>query len=273
MTYNPSRRQGTALASAGAGILLTILLLIPPHLEAQTKMTIGPSPDKSVTVTALGKNTPFEKAFNAETDSSRDMHAIVTNNSDRAIVAAIVQWHYTDAKGITRGVLVASDSWQRPHSGPNDKAEVVPAHSRALFGPTATILEAHIGASGLTGAAIMPIRFTPFEGFTNPDFAIDLLVFSDGEMVGPDTKHYSTDIPARYSAGQRVVAAWKLGGGDAVRALLDNRPTTREEAQEWNWLRRYADDLTRSKNLVDASAAVDYIANSPKPIALFRRAD
>jgi len=96
-------------------------------------------------------------------------------------------------------------------------------------------------------------------------------VFSDGEMVGPDTKHYSTDIPARYSAGQRVIAAWKVGGAPAVQALVDNRPDkpTREQVQEWNWLRRYADDLTKSK-IINASAHIDYIANSPKPITLFR---
>jgi hypothetical protein len=242
---------------------------------AQTKLTIGPSPHDSVTVTALGEHhKTFEKAFNAETNSFRDMHVVVENNSDRAIIAAIVEWHYTDAKGKTRGVLVDTDTWQRPHSGPNDKAEVVTAHSRTLFGPTANIPEALVGASGYAGAAIMPIQFTPFQGFTNPDFAIDLLVFSDGEMVGPDTKHYSTDFAARYSAGQRVIAAWKLGGAPAVQALVDNRPDkpTREELQELNWVRRYADHLTKSK-IINATAYLDYIANSPKPIKLFRTAN
>jgi hypothetical protein len=42
-----------------------------------------------------------------------------------------------------------------------------------------------VGAPGV-GTGILPEQFAPFKGFTNPSFTVDLLVFSDGEMVGPD---------------------------------------------------------------------------------------
>jgi len=259
-----------ALATAGAGILLTI------NLMAQTNLTIGPSPHDAVTVTALAETREtrtFDKAFNAETNGYRDLHVVIDNHSDRAIVAAVMEWHYTDAKGKTRGIILETDTWQRPHSGPNDKAEVVPAHSRTLFGPTATIPEALVGASGYAGSSIMPIQFTPFQGFTNPNFAIDLLVFSDGEMVGPDTKHYSTDFAARYSAGQRVVTAWKSGGVPAVQLLATGlfiSPASADpQKQTESWITRYANQLGHTQ-AVYQSAYINYLANSPKPVALFR---
>jgi hypothetical protein len=230
------------------------------------------SPHASVTVSQLGyESKAWDKIFRPETEQFRALHVVLENSDDRAILATVMIWTYTDVKGVTQKTVLKADSWARPLLGPNDKAEIVKAHSRSIFGPSAVIPETMVGTSGI-GNGILPQQFAGMEGFTNPTFDLDLLVFADGEMVGPDTRHASTDFAARYSAGQRVIAAWKAGGAPAVQTLaqspVDN--PTHEELQELHYVKQYAAHLTKFKT-IDASQEIDYIANSPKPIALFRK--
>jgi hypothetical protein len=84
---------------------------------------------------------------------------------------------YTAVNGNLRRTTLLTDSWQRP-LGPGDKAEIVPPHSRTLFGLSAVIPERLVGVPGI-GNGIFPGQFVHLQGFTNPQFAIDLLVFSD----------------------------------------------------------------------------------------------
>jgi hypothetical protein len=90
------RQLGAALATAGAGILLTI------NLMAQTTLTIAPSPHNSVTISPVGDSKTFSKIFNAETNQFRDLHVVVENHSDRAIVAAVLMWQFTAVNGKLR---------------------------------------------------------------------------------------------------------------------------------------------------------------------------
>jgi hypothetical protein len=125
--YTFCRQLGTALAIASAGILLTGL-----NVMAQTKLTIGPSPHPSVTVSPVGEDKSFNRVFNADTEQFRDLHVIIHNNDSRPVVAAVLIWEYADVKGQGRKTILQTDTWQRPHTGPNDKAEIVPAKSRTL---------------------------------------------------------------------------------------------------------------------------------------------
>jgi hypothetical protein len=239
---------------------------------AQTKLTIAPSPHDSVTVRPVGQDRVFNRIFNADTEQFRDLHVIVHKSDSRAIVALVGIFKYTDVHGVPRTVVVKTDSWQRPLNGPNDKAEIVPANSRTLFGPSANIPEKMVGGPGI-GNGIMPQQFHGLYGFTNPSFAIDLLVFADGETVGPDSRHVMTEFSARYDASQAVVNAWKTGGVPAVQLLaagLFISPASSDpQKQTESWITRYASQLSHSQ-VANQSAYINYLANSPKPISLFR---
>jgi hypothetical protein len=100
-------------------------------------------------------------------------------------------------------------------------------------------------------------------------------------MVGPDTKHTSTEFAARYSAMQKIINAWNRGGKPAVAELVASQPDhstlealarekllTRETLQEIHWIKRYAGDLERKT--INPVAHINYLANCPRPIAPFR---
>jgi hypothetical protein len=236
------------------------MLLSGCAVMAQPRLSVAPSPHAELKLEAYQGGGAFDSAFNLNTYEYRDLHMLVANHSGRDILALVAVWRYRDAAGRAKTMTVETDSFQTP-----DRAPVISAGARALLGPSGIIPEGMLGRPGI-GNTIMPKTLSRLAGVQNVAAVIDLVVFSDGEMSGPDLQHTVSELTARYNAAQKIVAAWRSGGQSAVDALQTDLNTS-TDLQELHWIRSYANSISAYPK---AQLLVDFLAAKPRPIEIHK---
>ena len=256
------------------------LPLLGQSTMSTNSLVVGVTPHSSINISPLAPSLApdLAKAFDSESMKFSSGFAILSNNSQQSVVALAAIWRYTDSStGAQKRMEFLSDSFQTPDTRP-----VIEAGVRVLLGPNAIIperLAREHGASGYLGA-IQAETLQPLEKATDLKLDVDLIVFADGEMFGPDMLRTSTDLVARYSAAKKIAAALdsaRTSGRSPASALSDYlKPATTaqsltpadfEKLQEENWIRRYSQQAVRSKH---PDAVLGYLQRMPKPIQMYR---
>jgi hypothetical protein len=124
---------------------------------------------------------------------------VLTNHSNRAIVALSVLWTMTQPDGRQTPNIRRNDSFMLPNS-----SALVPPNSRILVTPKALLRE------GLAGSARMGGGTAAGQGggAASPTVAavkVDCVIFEDGELVGPNETHCDEEIQSRKIAADSIV--------------------------------------------------------------------
>ncbi len=129
---------------------------------------------------------------------------VLVNNSERDIAAVTVIWGWQSIEqaGKPRGGIQKTIE-----NYGNDKSvfgPVVAAHSRIMLDP-GTLAGSHAFADAV-GKKIA--------------LTFDSVIFSDGEIVGPDKLNIGADLTARYDAAQAVSQQFAAGKRDGIAPIL-----------------------------------------------------
>ena len=124
---------------------------------------------------------------------------VLTNRSNRAVVALSVLWTMTQPDGRQTPYIMRNDSFMHPNS-----SALVPPNSRILVTPKALLREGvarspQMGggtAAGQGGGAASP---------TVAAVKVDCVIFEDGELVGPNETHCDEEIQSRKIAADSIV--------------------------------------------------------------------
>jgi hypothetical protein len=196
---------------------------------------------------------------------------ILANNSDRSIVGLVVQWTYTNAGGNPIINNTRSDSFMQM----SNRAVIHP-HSRLLVGPGTFLSEA---LAGEPHAGNVPIEKLDGSGHREMSSAsdltskIDVIIFGDGEVVGPNSNHFDTELQNRKLAAGVVArqARNAMAKGEdpkiALSRILESSPSRNDTLGKWTV--RYAQMLLREPNSFDAQ--LRSLENLPEPPNFFRK--
>lgn len=198
---------------------------------------------------------------------------VLSNSSDRDLTALRFEWIVTEVDGERRPRTVSSDSYMvdayRAVLSPGD---------RMLICPSTSIRESvidHVLAGGGTLGSGSHGRPIPPDAISI-EFRIDLLLFADGELCGPDTARYAAELHCRNSAAAFVakqVRAAEAENRDVTPVLnaLIEMPRTREDHIAAS-IRRLASRYLRTMhNETMRTATLRYLENQPAVPTFYRR--
>jgi hypothetical protein len=187
----------------------------------------------------------------------RESLSVLVNDSARAITGLTTIWKYTDVNGESRGFTVSYDSYALANLGP-----IGAPHSKRVIGDEISFANA-------------------LETGRDVSVSVDVVIFADGELVGPDTLHFAEDIQSRWQAAHHVANHLKAGltAGKSLETISAEvlrapRPTPLTPGA-MDWTRRYLSDIQTRQRLHSqlGHTQVDlygHLAALPEPPAFFR---
>lgn len=188
-------------------------------------LKLVPSPSSQVAITLFEGIlfTKFKLVFEPQPEGSplryfaRDpleipLSLVLENRSEKAITGLSYRWRKLDGSGKTHNHTASSDSYFvdvfRPVAAPG---------SRHLIGPSGSLDEAmldHAQAGGSfvgvkTGGAMRPLP-----EIVEVTFEIDLIVFEDGEIAGPDPDKFAVLLQCRKRAAEFLARQVRLADAE-----------------------------------------------------------
>ncbi len=136
---------------------------------------------------------------------------VLENRSEKAITALKYRWEFIDESGKRRTSASTSDSYTM-----EEFRAVVEPHARQIISANgrldkALIDEVAAGGGGGVFAGSSGIRLPIVDDY---EFAIDLIVFEDGEVAGPDPDGYASELLARKPAAEFVAKQIRLADAE-----------------------------------------------------------
>ncbi len=261
------------------------------------QFTIAPSPSPDVVLTQYdGTLFPkFKGLFGPQDEASPLRHlrkslddaetaVVLENKSEKAITALRCRWQKFDALGKVRNNLHSGDSYRLDAYRP-----VVASGSRQLLSLSGNVDESlidHMLAGGGCIGVSTRSRFSGEAEVVEITFQIDLVLFADGEIAGPDPEKYTLELHWRRPAAEFVARQIHLADAEGrdvtpVLSALAELPSFRypgygRHSSEIYWIRHYASDflrrLQRATGGVNArEAGLRHLENRPILPKFYRR--
>jgi hypothetical protein len=175
------------------------------------------------------------------------------NRGDKDVTALRYDWVMTNSDGNVTKRTVSYDSYllEEYHA-------VLPAKGRKLISRLGAVDESlidHVLAGGGVIAGSVGSRDAMI-GVTSLVFTVDMLLFADGEVVGPDTGKFTVELRCRRRAAEFVAKQIRLAEAESrdvtpVLSALAEIPVTRNRLHRQDdfvtsWTRRYASEYLRA---------------------------
>jgi hypothetical protein len=198
------------------------------------QLNIAQSPCPEVALTPYEGNLfpKFKQIFEPAPESSPLRHfardpaevaltLVLENRSEKAITGLSYRWRKLERSGQVRNHTVSSDSYLVDVF----RAVAAPG-SRHLIGPSGALDEAmldHVQAGGGFSGGKISGTMSPMPDVVEVTFEIDLIVFADGEIAGPDPDRFAALLQCRKRAAEFVARRVRLAdaeGRDATPVIL-----------------------------------------------------
>jgi hypothetical protein len=189
------------------GLLALPLVLVTAHIVRAQTAHVTPLPSKLITIASYDDKLHFWTFPGGIRDSTIKPFAIVvTNSTDREVIAANVVWSWIGVD-------------QKPHSLVQEDHKVVAPYGvvsakwMSLILPNGLVIPKG-GSVPHTGVFSRPWRSS---AATEIHVALDAVVLSDGQVIGPDKNHLITRLQGEAEAAAKmktIINAAKAQGRD-----------------------------------------------------------
>lgn len=190
-----------------------------------SRLYIAPSPCPDVVITPFDEalHPEFKQVFEPQLESSAlryfargpaelPLTLVLENRSKKAITGLSYRWRKLDASGKIYNQTARSDSYFVDVF----RSIAAPA-SRHLIGPSGMLDEAMLdhaqAGGGLIGVKTGVTR-RPLPEIVEVTFEIDLIVFEDGEITGPDPDRFAVLLQCRKRAAEFVARQVRLADAE-----------------------------------------------------------
>jgi len=169
---------------------------------------------------------------------------VMENRADKDVTALRYRWMMTFEDGNVRKRTVSSDGYMVDVYHPVLKAE----DCKSIC-PSMTVEESFVEHVLRGGGGIGGSGRDSLVGVTSLRLDIDMLLFADGEIAGPDSEQFVAELQCRKPGAEFVAKQIRLAeaeGRDVTPALsaLAEAPYLRDDFLA-HWVRFYAADLLR----------------------------
>ena len=187
------------------------------------RITPSPCPDVVVTPFDEALHPEFKPIFEPQPESSPlryfarnpaelPLTLVLENRSDKAITGLSYRWRKLDRSGKVRNQTVSSDSYRV-----DVFRAVAEPGSHHLIGPSGSLdqaMLAHVQAGGGFITGIVGARELPPPDVVEVTFEIDLIVFADGEIAGPDPDKFAALLQCRKRAAEFVAQQVRMADSE-----------------------------------------------------------
>jgi hypothetical protein len=254
--------------------ILTCTIAANAQRNPNMKVQLPASPSTEVAVkTILPEDFPaIDKAAFVNVHPAS---FVLTNQSDRAIVALAVKWSVTSEDGAEAQHLYTINSLSIKNAKP-----LVQAHTRLFVGPNMALAES------LAFAPHIGPRFEALDGRSAPWAAaasqisstIDVIIFEDGELVGPNHSQYDGQIQSKKLAADQVaseVRQVQSKGQDPTPMLKQIAGATLASPTDFIglWSGLYAQQLLKAQGAGTFEDRLSALEQTPAPLKMFRKAE
>lgn len=232
--------------------ILSCITALAVEVPMKTVVDVVP-PGTTVAVIDIDDPSSIPEPLKAVVATIPPGSFLLGNEMDKPITVVVVDWKYNDSKGAERTVGIRCDGYLGSPYG-----IVVPAHSSSLVTPLGYAGEdsfAKLAAGKVIGSPLeTPRSESPTRGISvTLHIIVDSVIFSDGEIRGPDAHAYYREIQDRYAGIQGLVQellAAKSAGTPVAKKLDEIAQETpprgdRRAAARRNW----AHSLKNSPNI------------------------
>jgi len=188
----------------------------------------SPCPDVVITPFDEARHPAFKEIFESQSEDSRLRHfvrdpaeipltLVLDNRSEKAITGLSYRWRKLDGAGKIYNHTASSDSYFV-----DVFRAIAEPGSRHLIGPSGSLDEAmldHVLAGGSCIHGRISSSYRPQAEIVEVTFEIDLVVFADGEIAGPDPDRFAALLQCRKRAAEFVARQVRLAdaeGRDAI---------------------------------------------------------
>lgn len=198
---------------------------------------------------------------------------VLLNLKDKPIMTVTTVWQYVDNTGKQESRTYYCDGYLGVPS-----IQVVDSGAKSLISPEGCVREQYFPQ--LVSGRLIGAPFEKNKAFaahadliTSVSIAIDSIIFSDGEVVGPDKHKYTNEIKLRNDAMRSVVALVASVANDhtavlnKLEAISSNGKRSNDRLTQLQG--RWASTLMHSPNFSGTIAAI----NSEAPLPTFFHAD
>jgi len=197
---------------------------------------------------------------------------VVTNLSNRAILALAVEWSYTAQDGHEGRGFARSSSLS------TNTGAVVQPHARLFVGPKIFLPES---------LAFAPHMGSPFEALdgrlahwvataSEITAKIDVVVFEDGELVGPDQSQFAVEIQSQKTAADQIASKVRYAqsqGQDTTAMIKQIAEAPMQSTTDFIglWSGLYAQQLLSARSSSDFDVRLTAMEKTPTPLKIFRK--
>lgn len=249
------------------------------------EFTIAASPSRDVVLSrykfgvwpsfdAIFETLPSESPlqFMAQAADEAASSAIMENRGPRDITGLCYRWVTTTEDAETSNHTFVSDSYAVTVYQP-----VLKANDRKLITRRITVDEsliAHVLSGGgcISGSAGST---RPLDRVVSLRLEIDMLLFADGEIAGPDPGRYVAQLQSRKAAGDFIAKQVRLAESEQrdvtpVLSALAEAPHLRDDFLA-RWTRDYAHDYLQYAAMRRQEALLQALENRPPLPKFYRR--
>jgi hypothetical protein len=236
-------------------VLLAAALICFATAEGQPAITLNPSPSPDVLLTVIPaspQDSALSTIFGGGRSSLIPVSFYLTDQTTQPVVGLCIVWTATDQTGKQTTERLASDSFNSsklstPVIQPGGRILVIPG---GAWMPD-SMLDRYSNARSLQAIQLSANRYSTAYQVS---VQIDTLIFASGNVAGPDTTHFASELVARKQAADAIVALVDSAnaGGTALDVALS--PTLHPLVildPLTAWKQRYARNVLMIPNYVD----------------------
>jgi hypothetical protein len=224
--------------------------LISSPAWGQPKVTIGPSPNRLIALTAIPQgdvDASLKGIFGGDRLNLQPVSFYVSNQTGQPIIGIVVLTVATDSSGRPRTSRDVRDSYMSPSHTP-----VLNSGARLLVAPRGVwIPEGQVSTFTDDAGGLMLLQrastWVRRNGTSEINVTVDSVILGNGEVDGPDTTHFAEEVSNRKKAADSILAAIALDPDSQKAALsqMAKQSVPRGDTLAW-WQRVFADDYLNS---------------------------
>jgi hypothetical protein len=182
------------------------------------RLNLVPSPHPEVVVSRFDEALP--PGFRHDPSQASTV-VVLENRSEKAITALRYRWDTVNASGTQRTSHTCSDIYSYNENEGSSRPSVIEPGARKIISYycMADKSEADAVRQGGGTASFLVTPTWDLADAVERTFAMDLIVFADGEISGPDPDHYALELLSRKRLAEFVAEQVRM-------AVAENRDVT-----------------------------------------------
>jgi hypothetical protein len=243
--------------------------------RGQPAVHMGSSPDPRIGITPISASDPASSLL-SEQFANLSPISFYLSNSGRPILSVVLVYklYPTFDVSVPRTARFVTEAFQNVNLPP-----VIQANSKVLVVGSQFLRPDQVGGAARSQGFVQRANrdVEKLAGNAMVAIQIDSVIFSDGEVVGPDATAFTSELTARKAAASAIVALAnqaKLKGVPVATALADilaTHPNFLGPDKLSVWKLRYAQNLiaVTSGRAFSMDDYLRYLTQLPTPPALF----